>query len=220
LIIIFNGPPGSGKDAAASFFETRGFQHLSFKSQLFRETIEYFGVPHDWFMKDYDNRAIKERPEHALQGMSRREALIHVSEEIIKPVEGPDYFGRCVAEEISSDQDYVISDGGFIEELMPIINKLGADNIVLVQLTRDGCDYSSDSRRYFDGIVYEEYVLGHKTPIDARYILQHKFPIRTYRLHNNDKLEDFYGILQKIHEKEKAINGTEEKGKAPQQYTS
>jgi len=214
LIIIFNGPPGTGKDEAANFFEARGFTHLSFKKVLFRETIEHFGVSEQWFMKDYHNREVKESPEKSLQGLSRREALIHVSEEIIKPIEGPDFFGRCVAAEMQSGCDYAVSDGGFIEELTPIINTIGADNIVLVQLTRDGCDYSSDSRRYFDGNVIEEYVLDHKTPINEKHVLSHKFFIRTYRIHNNSTLEDFHGVLQKIYQKEKALDGTEKKGKA------
>lgn len=214
MIIIFNGPPGSGKDEAARFFEARGFIHLSFKKILFKETIEHFGVSEQWFMKDYHNREVKERPEKSLQGLSRREALIHVSEEIIKPIEGADFFGRCVASEIQDGCDYAVSDGGFIEELTPIINTIGADNIILVQLTRDGCDYSSDSRRYFDGDVIEEYALDHQTPINEKHVLSYKFYIRTYRIHNNSTLEDFHGVLQKIYEKEKAIDGTEKKGKA------
>lgn len=213
MIIIFNGPPGCGKDQAASFFETRGFLHLSFKKILFKETIEYFGVSHDWFMKDYNNREVKERPEKQLQGFSRREALIHVSEEVIKPTKGFDYFGTRVASEIKPNSNYVISDGGFVEELQAIINTISTRNIILVQLTRDGCDYSSDSRRYFNGKVAEEYILKHKTPIDKRHVLSHKFSIKTYRIHNNSHLEDFYAALQKIHEKEKALDGTAKKGK-------
>jgi hypothetical protein len=214
LIIIFNGPPGSGKDEAASYFKLRGFKHISFKYVLFKETTEYFGVSHDWFMQDYNDRKIKERPENALRGFSRREALIHVSEEVIKPVEGLDFFGRCVANEIEEGRDYAISDGGFIEELTPIINKIGTGNIVLVQLTRDGCDYSTDSRRYFDGNLIKEYVLNHQTPIKKQHVLPHKFAISTYRIHNNGAIEDFHGVLQEIYQSEKALDETAKEGKA------
>lgn len=34
MIVLFNGPPGAGKDAAADFFKEKGFKHLSFKYQL------------------------------------------------------------------------------------------------------------------------------------------------------------------------------------------
>lgn len=215
MIIIFNGPPGSGKDEAALYFKRRGFKHVSFKYVLFKETVDYFGVSHDWFMKDYySDRKVKETPEKALKGMSRREALIHVSEEVIKPVEGLDFFGRCVAEEIEAGKDYAISDGGFVEELTPIINKIGTENIVLVQLTREGCDYSTDSRRYFDGNLIKEYVLKHQTPIKKQHVLPHKFAIRTYRIHNNSTIRDFHGVLQEIYQSEKALNETGEEGKA------
>ena len=214
MIIIFNGPPGSGKDEAASYFKQRGFKHVSFKHVLLKETIEYFGVPRDWFMQNYNDRKIKERPEKALRGFSRREALIHVSEEVIKPVEGLDFFGRCVANEIEEGKDYAISDGGFIEELTPIINKIGTGNIVLVQLTRDGCDYSTDSRRYFDGNLIKEYVLNHQTPIKKQHVLPHKFAISTYRIHNNGAIEDFHGVLQEIYQSEKALDETAKEGKA------
>ena len=213
MIIIFNGPPGSGKDEAASYFKHQGFKHVSFKYVLFKETIEYFGVPHDWFMRDYNDRKIKERPESALRGFSRREALIHVSEEIIKPVKGLDFFGVCVAKEVRDDVNYCISDGGFVEELIPIINKIGTENIVLVQLTRDGCDYSADSRRYFDGNLVKEYVLNHQTPIKKQHVLPHKFTINTYRVHNNGAIKDFHGVLQEIHQSEKAIDETAKEGK-------
>jgi len=202
LIVIFNGPPGSGKDAAASYFKKLGFKHLSFKHVLFRETAREFDVSYNWFMDDYDNREVKERPEERLRGLSRREALIYTSEEVIKPRYGKDFFGVCVAKEVRDDVDYCISDGGFVEELVPLINRVGADNIILVQLTREGCDYSSDSRRYFNGNLVKEYVIGESTPIIKEHVLAHEFPIRTYRVHNNGSLTEFHHALKDIHTKE------------------
>jgi len=202
LIVIFNGPPGSGKDEAARYFKARGFKHLSFKYQLFKETISFFGVDEEWFMDSYDDRSVKERPEDLLDGMSRREALIYVSEEITKPALGNDVFGVCVAREIEDGKDYCISDGGFVEELVPLINRVGADNIILVQLTREGCDYSSDSRRYFNGNLIKEHVIVRPTPIFREHVLSECFPIRTYRVHNNGSLTEFHNVLHDIHEKE------------------
>lgn len=202
MIILFNGPPGAGKDAAADHFKAKGFKHLSFKYQLFKETIKYFDVEEDWFMDGYKNREIKEMATSLLGGFSRREAMIHVSEKVIKPRKGLDYFGKLVADEINIHNDYCISDGGFIDELIPVINRVGNENFVLVQLTRDGCDYSSDSRRYFDGNVVSEHTLKHQTPIQKKYILPHKFDVRTYRIHNNSTLEEFYDVLDKIYKEE------------------
>jgi hypothetical protein len=201
LIVIFNGPPGAGKDAACLFFKKLGYTHLSFKEQLFIETCKYFNVNIDWFMSDYDNRAVKEKKVDELNGYSRREAMIYTSEEYIKPNFGKEYFGKRLAENIDGISNFCVSDGGFVEELTPIINKIGAENIVLVQLTRDGCDFSSDSRKYFNGDLLEEFILGKKTEIEKQYMLDDYFPIRTYRVHNNGTIADFEAALHKIHEK-------------------
>ena len=211
MIIIFNGPPGSGKDEAASYFKRCGFKHLSFKYVLFQETISFFGVDEEWFMDGYNDRLIKERPEELLEGMSRREAMIYVSEDITKPAFGDDIFGVHVASEVEDGKDYAISDGGFEAELVPLINRVGADNIVLVQLTREGCDYSSDSRRYFNGKLIKEYVIQKPTSINKKHVLPNEFPIRTYRVHNNGSKIEFHQILHDIYEKE---NNEQSKTKA------
>lgn len=202
MIILFNGPPASGKDCAADYFKDKGYKHLSFKYQLFKETFKYFDVSEDWFMTDYDNRTVKEHPSLHLGGFSRREAMIHVSENVIKPKRGLDYFGKMVAEEIDPNKDYVISDGGFSHELFPIINKIGAKNFVLVQLVRDGCDYSTDSRRYFNGNIVREYVISSRTEIDTKYMQDYKFDVRTHRIHNNGTIADLHNALSAIHKEE------------------
>ena len=202
MIILFNGPPASGKDCAADLFKTKGYKHLSFKYQLFKETFKYFDVSEDWFMTDYDNRDVKERASVHLGGFSRREAMIHVSENVIKPKRGLDYFGKMVAEEIDPNKDYVISDGGFSHELFPIINKIGAKNFVLVQLVRDRCDYSTDSRRYFNGNIVREYVISSRTEIDTKYMQDYKFDVRTHRIHNNGTIPDLHNALNAIHKEE------------------
>ena len=153
-------------------------------------------------MDRYDNRSVKEVPHINLGHMSCREAMIYVSEKIIKPKLGLDFFGKQVANEIDISKNYCISDGGFIDELIPVINRIGSDNFVLVQLTRDGCDYSSDSRRYFDGNIYREYVNSYATPIQKKYVLPHKFNVKTYRIHNNGELGAFHNVLKDIYTKE------------------
>lgn len=202
MIILFNGPPGSGKDAAADFFKEKSFKHLSFKYQLYKETINYFGVDEQWFMEGYKIREEKEKPSSLLGHMSRREAMIYVSEEIIKPKKGLDYFGKLVANEIDLSKNYCVSDGGFVDEVAPVINKVGSENFVLVQLTRQGYDYSTDSRRYLDGNLFKEYIISHATQIENKYVLPHKFDVKMYRIHNNGNLGTFYEILKDIYEKE------------------
>jgi hypothetical protein len=206
LIVLFNGPPACGKDHAADFFKAQGYKHLSFKYQLFKETIKYFNVGKEWFMERYEDRSLKEVPTHWLGNMSCREAMIYVSEEKIKPRMGLDYFGKLVAEEIDLKKDYAISDGGFIDELLPVVTKVGKENFRLVQLTREGHDFSSDSRRYFDGNITKEYILNKSTKVENKYVLPHKFDVISYRVHNNSTLSDFNGALKEIYENEININ--------------
>lgn len=202
MIVLFNGPPRSGKDAGADYFKRNyGWKHLSFKYQLYKETCKYFGCDYEWFMERYDDRSVKEVPHVDLGHMSCREAMIYVSEQIVKPKRGLDYFGQLVANEIDLTKNYAISDGGFVDELIPVVEKVGSKNFVLVQLTRDGEDYSSDSRRYFQGSRIEhEYVLGNKyTEIDNKYVLPQVFDVNMYRIHNNGSLQDFNNTLEKIY---------------------
>tara|TARA_B100001057_G_scaffold271412_1_gene271687 strand:- start:56510 stop:57205 length:696 start_codon:yes stop_codon:yes gene_type:complete len=200
MIVIFNGPPASGKDEAASLYKEQfGFGNLSFKYQLFKETVKHFGVDQRWFMEGYDNRETKEKKEIALNDMSRREAMIHVSEDIIKPKHGLDYFGQLVAEEIEVDKHYAVADGGFVEELEPIIEKVGTENIVIVQLTREGHDYSTDSRRYFNGNLIKEVAINHETRVDKAYVLKEEMDIKTYRVHNNGSVRNFQSVLTDIY---------------------
>ena len=200
MIVIFNGPPASGKDEAASLFkEEFGFGNLSFKYQLFKETIEHFKVDKEWFMEGYNDRSQKEKKEFALGDRSRREAMIHVSEDIIKPRNGKSFFGWKVSKEIEEGKHYAIADGGFIEELEPIIEKVGNENIIIVQLTREGHDYSTDSRRYFNGNLIKEIAIGFETKIDKAYVLKEDLNIRTYRVHNNGSVRNFQRALADIY---------------------
>ena len=200
MIVIFNGPPASGKDEAASLFKEQfGFGNLSFKYQLFKETIEHFKVDKEWFMEGYNDRSQKEKKEFALGNRSRREAMIHVSEDIIKPRNGKSFFGWKVSKEIEEGKHYAIADGGFIEELEPIIEKVGNENIIIVQLTREGHDYSTDSRRYFNGNLIKEIAIGFETKIDKAYVLKEDLNIRTYRVHNNGSVRNFQRALTDIY---------------------
>ena len=212
MIVIFNGPPSTGKDEACLYLKKLGYKHLCFKEELFKATTDYYNVSLDWFLEGYNDRSIKEKPESRLGGLSRRQAMIYVSEEIIKPSRGKEFFGSQLAKQIEEGCFYCVSDGGFEEELTPIINKVGADNVILVQLTRDGCDFSFDSRKYFNGDLIEEFVLRKETSIANFHMLSKKFGIRTYRVHNNGTIEEFHSVLLKIHEKESDAQNKKTKG--------
>jgi hypothetical protein len=94
------------------------------------------------------DRDEKEIPRDQLGGRSPRQALIYVSEEVVKPAFGQDYFGRYAAQRLTPGALHIFSDGGFIKEIQPVIDAVGPENLLLVQLHRDGFSFEGDSRRY------------------------------------------------------------------------
>jgi hypothetical protein len=158
-IVILNGPAGSGKDSAATYLAGHGFVHLEFKKKLFELTKSIYCISD----KDWDKlytRQNKETPSELLNGLSPRQALIKVSEEGIKPNFGKEYFGIAAAKSVRPNQMNVFSDGGFAEELKPLITMYGPENILILQIYREGCSFAGDSRNYVShpdislGVVY------------------------------------------------------------------
>lgn len=149
-VIIFNGPPGSGKDEACNYMlGVFNCVHMMFKDKLFELVLAIYNVDHEEFFELYNNRETKEEPTCLLRGESPRSAMIKVSEEIIKPNLGKDYFGLAAAENMPTHGMVVFSDGGFDEELGPVYDECDG-NMYIVRLHRDGCNYDNDSRSYIE----------------------------------------------------------------------
>jgi hypothetical protein len=86
--------------------------------------------------------------------LSIREAMIYISEVICKPRFGDNYFGVARAKAILEGEIAVDSSTGFVEELPPLIERLGQDNILLIRVHREGATFEGDSRNYIpDGII-------------------------------------------------------------------
>lgn len=184
---VFNSLPRSGKDTAAkilkSLYEDKGFkvQHLSFKEKLIElsarfvgETVEEFMIGYDSKTEDmllYDLDPTKTYPEwwkdfplYHINGkeMSKRELLIHVSENVIKPTFGHDFFGQQLANMIQEDTDFVVvSDGGFVNELLPVLD---VSDVTIVRINREGLTKVNDSRKLLTPEDFYEYTddsIGH-----------------------------------------------------------
>ena len=182
-IILFNGPPNSGKDAAAEYLsDVHGAFHSSFKTHLIEITQAIYKI--DPFVWNYwYSREGKELPRQELGGLSCRQALIFVSEKIIKPAFGKDFWGKSeaewIAKHLGEDELVALSDAGFDDEVIPLVNAFGKDNVYIVKIEREGCSYKGDSRNYLsDGLVSEE---------------------NYYTIENNGTLEEFKENVEKLY---------------------
>tara|TARA_R110000803_G_scaffold13482_9_gene37922 strand:- start:7155 stop:7796 length:642 start_codon:yes stop_codon:yes gene_type:complete len=175
-VVIMNCPPNAGKDTiTASLCQVTGAAHAEFKDQLYKCTAALFNYPLEAFKELSTGRSTKELPCEDLglpyenfcrlcditgteypesRGkiyLSPREALIYTSEILMKPNFGQDYFGKAAAKNVNKQFGSVFSDGGFNEELKPLIEEFGASNIFIVQFTRgDNVSFEGDSRNWLE----------------------------------------------------------------------
>jgi hypothetical protein len=156
-IVIFNCPPRAGKDYTTDFLMTQPnelnvkFKKASFKEQLFEVALSALPDSPEHFLDLYDLK--KEEPTEVLNGLSPRQYMIKVAEEWLKPTFGDDYFGQRLSESIrqaeEDDQDiFLVPDGGFNEEVEPLIREFGLENILILQWSRSGSSFKNDSRDY------------------------------------------------------------------------
>lgn len=88
---------------------------------------------------------------------SSREALIHVSENVIKPLKGKDYYGKKLVEKIesSSERFYFVPDSGFFSEATMVAEK--GYMVIIAQLERSGTTFEGDSRSLLNKDDFKEY---------------------------------------------------------------
>ena len=156
-VIILNGPPGSGKDTIADFIAAEfNAEHLRFKTKLYAITALINNLDFDEFMKIATDQNTKDSVKLA-RGLTARQLIIETSENVIKPYYGKEYFGNDVGDSIlKSDKSlFVLSDGGFPEELSSMIGVgcLNYSDVVIVKLYRTGCNFDNDSRTYFNEAI-------------------------------------------------------------------
>lgn len=155
-VLIINGPPNSGKDELANILVLRyGYvRKREFKEKLFELVKSIYSVSDKVFNDIYTDRTKKEIGNPIFDGLSVRAAMIKVSEQVIKPVYGNQYFGRAAARMLVEGSLNVFSDGGFEDENIPLIEKVGIENFKIIRLERDGCNFDNDSRCYLPNHDY------------------------------------------------------------------
>jgi hypothetical protein len=116
------------------------------KSKLFDWVCLFYNITKQDFFENYYTRDKKEIKSKTFNGLSPREAMIHVSEDVIKPLLGQDYLGVYTANNLDVDKINIISDAGFIKEVKAVEDKVGFNNCIIIKIKREGYDFSSDSR--------------------------------------------------------------------------
>lgn len=188
ILINLNAPAGAGKDALCEeiqqYVNTPGYEvvHMEFKELLFDIAIRASGVSRKLWFALYE-REYKEKPCPYLQingvSVSPRDWMIHCSENIMKPTFGNDVFGKAFAAKLKKLKEdtpigikriVVVSDGGFIEESIPVVEVVGPDNYFLCRIHRlkpDGSAYNfdGDSRRYISADEFPKDLRPHETDI-------------------------------------------------------
>lgn len=150
-LLLFNGPPKSGKDFGAEYVVSKFKDSIlhKFAKILKEKTHALYGF--HWRGHAYYEDC-KNDPHPDFLGLSPRQAYINVSETYFKPVHGDKVFGELLVKDLETLdwQLAVISDSGFKGEAEVLIEQYGADNITLIRVHREGCDFSNDSRSYIE----------------------------------------------------------------------
>lgn len=162
-VVLFNGPPGSGKDTAANFALKFLKQHdiewddvcqMKFSSCLKRAAHELLGLSGK--SADY-YEASKDQQMDEFFGMSPRDVYIALSENFAKRFFTSTFFGDVMVRELESIHAFgehccvIFSDSGFINELIPLVTaSVKNDKFLILQMQREGCTFDNDSRSYIN----------------------------------------------------------------------
>lgn len=187
-IIVMNSCPNTGKDTAAEYIaEKYNAQHLRFKDGLYKVAAMVAGIDIESMKWCATQRLIKETPQPYFivnkLSVSPRQWLIHCSENVVKPLLGKDFFGKQLAQSITSDL-VVVSDSGFESEIVPLIT--AGHDVYVFRIERDGYTFEGDSRSYLPATHF----------------------YKTFLVENNGTLEQFLNKVGSIVDDIVGVSGT------------
>lgn len=161
-IILFNGPPRSGKDTIANEVAAR-FGSITphickFAAPLKSTATHMYCGGDSGIFHQLDSSEMKDQPHYRFFGKTCREVQIAISETYFKPLHGEKVFGKILSQSITSAIEkeqkplnlFFVTDSGFRPEAEEVVQQHGADNVLLIRVHREGYDFKGDSRGYID----------------------------------------------------------------------
>ncbi len=154
-LILISGPPRAGKNrAAACLAEWLDGDHFALSNYVKRKTHEYYGLGTELAPLHFED--IKDLPNPHFGGLSARQAYISYSETVMKPKHGSGFLGKIavmrIRDNIRQGRISIVSGVGFADEVMVMVNAVGASKVLHVILSpATGQDHDrEDSRQPLD----------------------------------------------------------------------
>jgi hypothetical protein len=142
-IIFLNGPPGCGKDTVGEILAKEGAAvPIKFAAPLRIAAAALYGI---------DESAIESmKAQKIAAGLTLRDFMIHLSEDVAKVWFGDECFGAIAAEKVCQigAPAIAVTDAGFELEVSRCIADLPDYAPEIWHITRAGCSFAGDSRNY------------------------------------------------------------------------
>lgn len=191
--ILFNAPKRSGKDVGAdhlamSSMESEYSYRIGFAWPLKSMCHQMLGIDPHCHAYDSEKDSMEVRIGPHL--MSLRQFYIHYSENL-KILYGKDvwseilfnsvqhHFGKFCMECSEKQKFVIISDLGFVSEIEYLSKKVKPENILVIRVHREGCNYEGDSRNFISDYMMPE-------------------GVRQCDIYNNHTLEDYFKTLDQV----------------------
>lgn len=164
-LILFNGPPRSGKDTAANWAQAYCLhnRHVPYRralaSYFFDIMAPILALPAAELIRTYE----EEKDVKKYNGHSLRELIIKFSQTFAWPIFGDNFLAVRTADQFvrpcleSHDSSvtarmgppvFIISDLGRPSELLPFLPFFAPENILIIRLYRYGSSFDGDCRQY------------------------------------------------------------------------
>lgn len=163
--IILNGPPGSGKDTAVKAIQSMialegkwmTCKHNKFSEGMKKAVHALYGLFHS--PEALESEGLKDKPHSDLFGATPREeyiAMFHYLEQRHSSA----VLGMLMEQEMRRQTKidvHLLSDGGRVPEIEPIISYIGAKNLCIIEIHAPGKTFVGDIRGYIGDTIKHLY---------------------------------------------------------------